>query len=450
MPKLIDLTGKRFGKLTVLERAEDHTSKNGNKRPAWKCRCDCGIELVVMGLNLSRNHTTSCGCARQDGRKKLMLDVTNQRFGKLVALHHEENEKKGTYWLFHCDCGNEKVMLLQNVITGKSTSCGMCKKMLGITRNTESGIRGISFDLTGQRFDRLLAVERIVDGKMVKYRCLCDCGNECIKSSFSLLYVTKRQGTNSCGCIRIEKARKASLEGKKFNHLTVIKKAEKKYGKLHWLCKCDCGKETIVSSSGLLSGHTKSCGCYQDIVASDKHLEDLTGRRFGMLTVLHRVENDSRGNVQYLCRCDCGNEKVVRGAPMVHGLTLSCGCFAQSVGEMYISDALCEMGLNSEAQMRFPDLTGIGGMELSYDFGVFDEFNELLFLIEYQGEQHYRSVEYFGGEAQFEKQQFHDELKREYAKDYLGVPLLEIPFSIREYKGVHDMIYEFYNGIKLR
>lgn len=78
MTKINDLTGKTFGKLTVIRRAEDHVSKNGNKRVAWLCKCECGNELVVLGLNLTRNHTVSCGCARKSGRKKLMVDITNQ------------------------------------------------------------------------------------------------------------------------------------------------------------------------------------------------------------------------------------------------------------------------------------------------------------------------------------------------------------------------------------
>jgi hypothetical protein len=53
----IDLTGKRFGKLVVLEQAE----KSG-QRLRWRCRCDCGGESVVFGNNLQRGHTQSCGC----------------------------------------------------------------------------------------------------------------------------------------------------------------------------------------------------------------------------------------------------------------------------------------------------------------------------------------------------------------------------------------------------
>lgn len=58
--KIIDLTGKRFGMLTVLQRAE----KNMYGKPAWECKCDCGKTSVVCGDVLRRGDTKSCGCMR--------------------------------------------------------------------------------------------------------------------------------------------------------------------------------------------------------------------------------------------------------------------------------------------------------------------------------------------------------------------------------------------------
>ncbi len=53
---------------------------------------------------------------------------------------------------------------------------------------------------------------------------------------------------------------------------------------------------------------------------------DLTGERFGRLTVIQRVENDRHRGSMYLVKCDCGNEKIVRRANLTSGNTLSCGC----------------------------------------------------------------------------------------------------------------------------
>lgn len=59
------------------------------------------------------------------------------------------------------------------------------------------------------------------------------------------------------------------LTGQKFGRLTVIHRVENdKYGKPRWLCKCDCGNEHYATTHNLRSGHVKSCGCLQPIVAS--------------------------------------------------------------------------------------------------------------------------------------------------------------------------------------
>ena len=64
MPALIDLTGQRFGALTVLHR--DGSEPHGNLRrwPVWRCECDCGYRVRVRGDSLRRGRTRSCGCRR--------------------------------------------------------------------------------------------------------------------------------------------------------------------------------------------------------------------------------------------------------------------------------------------------------------------------------------------------------------------------------------------------
>lgn len=61
-----DLTGKKFGRLTVIEQAEDHVFLNGKKAAQWLCKCDCGNYITVLGNNLTRNHTRSCGCLQRE------------------------------------------------------------------------------------------------------------------------------------------------------------------------------------------------------------------------------------------------------------------------------------------------------------------------------------------------------------------------------------------------
>lgn len=68
MGKVSDLTGQKFGRLTVIKRAENHRSPNGQTRAQWLCMCDCGNPnpVIVTTSNLKRNNTMSCGCYQKE------------------------------------------------------------------------------------------------------------------------------------------------------------------------------------------------------------------------------------------------------------------------------------------------------------------------------------------------------------------------------------------------
>lgn len=62
MADFIDLTGQKYGRLTVIKRVQDYISPNGNHYLKWLCRCDCGNEKTVFGCSLRSGDTKSCGC----------------------------------------------------------------------------------------------------------------------------------------------------------------------------------------------------------------------------------------------------------------------------------------------------------------------------------------------------------------------------------------------------
>lgn len=64
-----DLTGKRFGRLLVLGIAYKKPRKSGGTAIYWRCRCECGKEVIVAGNNLKRE-TQSCGCLHKEGLHK--------------------------------------------------------------------------------------------------------------------------------------------------------------------------------------------------------------------------------------------------------------------------------------------------------------------------------------------------------------------------------------------
>lgn len=63
---MIDLTNKQFGRLTVIKRTGTHTTPNGGKTPTWLCICECGNCVEVLGSNLRKGNTKSCGCLQKE------------------------------------------------------------------------------------------------------------------------------------------------------------------------------------------------------------------------------------------------------------------------------------------------------------------------------------------------------------------------------------------------
>lgn len=90
-----------------------------------------------------------------------------------------------------------------------------------------------------------------------------------------------------------------------------------------WDCACDCGKGSTIASTGhLRSGHTTSCGCKR----KGKCTKDISGMKFGFLSVLSIDDVKSGKNAYWLCRCDCGKEKIIPGIRLRSGQAKSCGC----------------------------------------------------------------------------------------------------------------------------
>ena len=119
-----------------------------------------------------------------------------------------------------------------------------------------------------------------------------------------------------------------SIIGKKFGFLTVIDLDHvNKNHATYWLCECDCGNMITVRGSNLKNGHTKSCGC----ISHGREIEDLSGRRFGRLTVIEFDHMDKYYSSYWVCKCDCGNEVVVSRGNLVKSRAKSCGCYKRDL-----------------------------------------------------------------------------------------------------------------------
>lgn len=115
-----DLTGKVFGKLTVLRKAVNVSRKKGKTH--WECRCECGNICVPNGQDLMRKgtrRTRSCGCGK-------IRDLTGQRFGRLFVLERLGYfpPKKASMYKVMCDCGTIKDVSSTSLLYGSTKSCG--------------------------------------------------------------------------------------------------------------------------------------------------------------------------------------------------------------------------------------------------------------------------------------------------------------------------------------
>ena len=116
-----------------------------------------------------------------------------------------------------------------------------------------------------------------------------------------------------------------NLVGKRFGKLVVIKRVQNtKKGNTQWECKCDCGKTKNALGYDLKNGRTVSCGC--NLVGTVAHnRQDLTGQRFGLLTVL-KLNKSEKGILTWDCVCDCGKHRIVSSNTLKHTPNISCGC----------------------------------------------------------------------------------------------------------------------------
>ena len=130
MGKFIDLTGKKFGRLTVIR-------DTGNKQGAehlWECQCECGNNIITRGVNLREGSTQSCGCLKQESDKKPkgnVIDMIGQKYGHLTVIARAGSDKNGqAIWECECDCGNPNHLnvLGGNLRKGHTLSCG-CERM---------------------------------------------------------------------------------------------------------------------------------------------------------------------------------------------------------------------------------------------------------------------------------------------------------------------------------
>ena len=167
--KVVDLTGKRIGNLTVIKRVAN-TFYNNSK---WLCQCDCGNQLEVSGKDLKKGIRTSCGCKIRESRIKekekrdlkfIEDNFIGKKFGRLivVGLKNYEIAKNGNKIYI----GDKKhIIYLKNIVLECECDCSRHTKVdMGIKQLNEESKCIYCY------------VESYVSDKVNKYDLSGDCG----------------------------------------------------------------------------------------------------------------------------------------------------------------------------------------------------------------------------------------------------------------------------------
>ena len=234
------------------------------------------------------------------------------------------------------------------------------------------------------------------------------------------------------------------LTGQDFGYWHVIERGPNaKDGRAQWLCHCTlCDKTTkLVQGGHLRAGRSTSCGCNKITKMREASIKHEEGKTYGFLYVnrmatseeIKTVRNSKPNGIYWNCTClKCGKKNViVKGDYLRNGDTTSCGCLL-SKNEVLITQMLDTLKVKYTKQYRFNDLTSTGRNcdQLIFDFAIFDQnYNQLLYLIEYDGIQHFDPFHAFSNND-FDITRRNDLLKNQYCFLH-NIPLIRIPYDCK-------------------
>lgn len=299
---------------------------------------------------------------------------------------------------------------------------------------------GQKIDLIGKVFGKLTVVAEHPERKNKKIYWVCKC--ECGKEKIISGSDLKSGRTLSCGCLKTDKQKIKDMIGKRFNRLVVLEEtSERKHGSIVWKCQCDCGNITFVSTGNLNSGGTSSCGCLKKEKDGKIIKLNLLGKKFGLLTVIEETKERKNNHVVWKCKCECGNIINVSSDSLQRGYRLSCGCLKESYGIRTIKDILINNNISFICEKTFPNcIFPETQKKLRFDLYV-----ENKYLIEFDGEQHYHYTlnpksSSWNNEEHYLKLKARDEYKNNWCKNN-HIPLIRIPYYIKNIT-LEDLLLE--------
>ena len=230
------------------------------------------------------------------------------------------------------------------------------------------------------------------------------------------------------------------LTGFRSGWLEVLSRVEGSGGRAKhtkWKCLCHrCGNTIIVESSHLTSKWRPQLSCCLKGSYDSSTYKDLTGQRFGLLTVENIAQRGAKNkHIKWNCVCDCGNRTVVSANDLKKGSTISCGCKAMSKGEIAVNSTLKAYNISYYSQYPLYELTTSAGGTPRMDFAIIDDMLNIIAFIEYQGEQHYKDMGIYGKLAREET----DAIKKKYCSE-INIPLYEIRYDENPTQAVYKIL----------
>lgn len=139
-----------------------------NGHALWLCKCDCGNEHIATANNLKGGHVSSCGCLVDEIDNKRKNNMIGKRFGRLVVLEKDKTKNNRSFWKCQCDCGNIIVVTQGNLKSGTVKSCGCLADEY--RRNCEIKNRKYnSFETDGN-----IVYISVESGKFLNKKIICD------------------------------------------------------------------------------------------------------------------------------------------------------------------------------------------------------------------------------------------------------------------------------------
>jgi len=143
--RAVDLSGQVFGLWTVLRHDPMRSQGARLGNAYWQCQCKCGNIKSIRLRSLQCGDSTSCGCAMP---QRQAANLEGDRFGRWTVIKKDTAERfyksgrKNTsaLWLCRCDCGSEKLISSNSLLSGFSKSCGCLQSEIAKTVNKKHGL----------------------------------------------------------------------------------------------------------------------------------------------------------------------------------------------------------------------------------------------------------------------------------------------------------------------